>query len=241
MAIELINIGQVANDGTGDDLREAFYKINLNFEELDLRDDEKTSAVNIGALGEGLFAKREGYELQFKKLVAGADVSITSTDDTVIIDSSSGVKRILVVSDNGSLILQDIASINILGGEGIETSLVGNDLTITNTKSEIVTDTTPQLGGDLDAQTFDLNNVGDIDANLVNGSFIGNLTGNVTGLVYGLDVRNFAQYAEDNYYDFGEIGQSVNNLLELVLIDYAIDMGSFTNPNVIDVNVSEPF
>ena len=43
MAINLINIGNIANDGTGDDLREAFVKVNNNFEELDLRDNEKTT------------------------------------------------------------------------------------------------------------------------------------------------------------------------------------------------------
>ena len=37
MAINLINIGNIANDGTGDDLREAFVKVNNNFEELDFQ------------------------------------------------------------------------------------------------------------------------------------------------------------------------------------------------------------
>ena len=35
MTVQLINIGNVANDGTGDDLREAFIKVNQNFEEID--------------------------------------------------------------------------------------------------------------------------------------------------------------------------------------------------------------
>ena len=35
MTVQLINIGNVANDGTGDDLREAFIKVNDNFEDLD--------------------------------------------------------------------------------------------------------------------------------------------------------------------------------------------------------------
>ena len=55
MAVQLINIGNVANDGTGDDLREAFIKTNANFEELDLRDDEQTTVSNLGEVGEGLF------------------------------------------------------------------------------------------------------------------------------------------------------------------------------------------
>lgn len=65
MAIQLINVGNIANDGTGDDLREAFIKVNQNFEELDLRDDEQTTASNIGEVGEGVFAQRLNYDLQF--------------------------------------------------------------------------------------------------------------------------------------------------------------------------------
>ena len=37
MAIQRVNIGTIANDGTGDDLREAFVKVNNNFTELDIR------------------------------------------------------------------------------------------------------------------------------------------------------------------------------------------------------------
>ena len=46
MAIQTINIGTIANDGTGDDLREAFVKVNNNFAELDIRDPEKTTGAN---------------------------------------------------------------------------------------------------------------------------------------------------------------------------------------------------
>ena len=35
MTIQNINIGNIANDGTGDDLREAFRKVNENFDALE--------------------------------------------------------------------------------------------------------------------------------------------------------------------------------------------------------------
>jgi len=35
MAITRINVGTLANDGTGDDLRQAFVKVNNNFDELE--------------------------------------------------------------------------------------------------------------------------------------------------------------------------------------------------------------
>ena len=85
MAVQLINIGNVANDGTGDDLREAMIKINTNFEELDLRDDEQTTASNLGVVGEGLFLRRNVYDLEFKKISAGANVTLTADDNKIVI------------------------------------------------------------------------------------------------------------------------------------------------------------
>ena len=58
MAVQTINIGTLANDGTGDDLREAFIKVNQNFDDLDLRAPESTTVVNTGAVGEGIFSKK---------------------------------------------------------------------------------------------------------------------------------------------------------------------------------------
>ena len=40
MAQQIINIGAIANDGTGDDLSPAGNKINQNFTELSLKDSD---------------------------------------------------------------------------------------------------------------------------------------------------------------------------------------------------------
>ena len=85
MAVQLIKIGNTANDGTGDDLREAFVKVNANFNELDLRDDEQTTVSNLGATGEGLYKEKVNYELRFKKIVGGAGLTLTATDDNITI------------------------------------------------------------------------------------------------------------------------------------------------------------
>ena len=85
MAVQLINIGNTANDGTGDDLREAFVKVNNNFNELDLRDDEQTTVTNLGSTGEGVFKEKINYDLKFKKLVGGAGLTLTTTDNNITI------------------------------------------------------------------------------------------------------------------------------------------------------------
>lgn len=234
MAIELINVGNVANDGTGDDLREAFIKINQNFEELDLRDDEATSASNLGATGEGIFAQKINYDLQFKKLIGGTDVTLSSNDNSITIDANGGLKTLLVSTDSGSKILEEVDSINILGGTGVTTTLVGDTLTINNAASELVTDTTPELGGHLDAKSFNITNVASLDANdITAGSFVGNLT----GLVNGVDVTELQNTVETYFgFDLGPISKNITSVLEWLLVNIDVDAGSIAvaNPTVSD-------
>lgn len=231
MAIQLINIGNVANDGTGDDLREAMVKINQNFEELDLRDDEQTTAVNIGAVGEGILAQKLNYELQFKKIVPGKDITLTATDDTITVDANGGLKQLLVVSDNGSLFLEETASLNINGGNNIDTQMVGNTILFDYTGwSQLSDDTSPTLGGNLNADGFNLTNVGTISSSDITGPLTGNVTGNVTGLVHNIDIREINEYIFDDK-DFGDISKNHTSILEFVLAESIIDLGTFRNPN----------
>jgi hypothetical protein len=232
MAISLINVGQIANDGTGDDLREAFIKINQNFEELDLRDDEQTTASNVGGVGEGIFANRVNYDLQFKKIVAGSNISLASTAETVTINAVGGLQQLAVVSDNGSIILRDGDAVNLVGGTGIETSVLGNTITISNTSSEIVSDTTPQLGGNLDAQNFNITAVN----NLTVTSIQGFLSGNIEGNVWDIDIRTLQSDFQDldeqiNGFDLGTLGTNVTSLLDYLAQTLDIDFGTVVSPS----------
>ena len=49
MTISLINIGNIVNDGLGDDLRTAFQKVNTNFSTLET--ELTITATNQGANG----------------------------------------------------------------------------------------------------------------------------------------------------------------------------------------------
>lgn len=51
---------------------------------------EANTASNIGATGVGIFAQKSGVDLQFKKLVQGTNVTITSDATTVTINASGG-------------------------------------------------------------------------------------------------------------------------------------------------------
>lgn len=227
MAVELINVGQIANDGTGDDLREAFIKINQNFEELDLRDDEQTTASNLGTIGEGVFAKKINYDLQFKKLVAGQDITLSSNDETVVIDANGGLKTVLIVADNGNKTLEGITHLNINGGSNINTVLLNDTLTIEYTgPTKLDDDPNPALANALHANSHDITNAGTIDAV----EFIGSFSGNLTGLVHGIDIRPLNdKFAPDNF-DMGTISQTITNLYDWIISNINIDMGTFNLP-----------
>ena len=228
MAVQLINIGNVANDGTGDDLREAFIKVNQNFEELDLRDDEQTSASNLGVEGEGLFLRRNVYDLEFKKISAGANVTLTADDDKIVIAADSGVSDLTITADTGSVLLDNSAALTIAGGSDISTSIVDGTITVTYTgAADLASDLSPQLSADLDAQANNLLNVGTITSSNINGP----LTGNVTGLVHGVDIRDISYYFEAGAADFGLITPTITNLIEYLIYNTDIDWGSIASPN----------
>ena len=224
MALQTINIGTLANDGTGDDLREAFIKVNQNFDDLDLRSPESTTVTNLGNAGEGVFAQKVGSQLQLKKLVQGSNVTLTSSTTGITINATGGLQQLNVVSDVGSMQLADGQTLNIQGGAGANTTISGNILTI-NSTADVVSDTTPQLGGNLDAQGNDISNVNTLTASNFNGA----LTGNVTGLVHGVDIRNIEPNTAG--FDLGSLSNDIRGLSDWLIYETDIDFGALLTPD----------
>ena len=224
MAQQTINIGSAANDGTGDDLREAFIKVNQNSESLDLRAPESTTASNLGNVGEGVFHQKAGADLQFKKLVSGANITLTSSTNGITVNALGGLQQLNVVSDSGSNQLADGDTLNIFGGTGASTTLSGNVLTV-NTTTELSTDTTPVLGGNLDANGNNLINGGTLTASSFNGTFNGNLT----GLVHGIDIRLMAPNTAG--FNFGTFNGVVTSMIDWLIAITDVDFGSFYVPD----------
>jgi len=211
MAINLVNIGGVANDGTGDDLREAFVKVNNNFTDLDNRNPEQTTASNLGSVGEGVFAQKSGFDLQFKKIVAGGNVTITADANGVIISSVGGLQQLVVSTDSGDITLSEGDTFSIAGGNNVTTQTTGaNGITI-NSATELASDITPQLGGDLDGQNRNIRNVR-----------------NVESLVHLVDVRDIYGF------NFGTVTGSVSSIIEYLGSSIDINLGTITQPGVQD-------
>jgi hypothetical protein len=229
MALTSINVGTIANDGTGDDLREAFIKVNNNFLEVDSRlTSTSVTGNNLGTVGEVVYAGQDEGILQFKRLLAGANTTLTSNGEQVIISSSGGLSDVLVLSDNGSIVVTSNNYLGINGGEVITTRVSANNLIIDLNDNGIVErDTNPKLSNSLNANDKNIQNVNTINAN----SFIGPLT----GLVNGVDVTYIDHYFND-YWDFGDIIDRTNydSIIEFLIKDYVVDFG-----DIIGIGVKE--
>ena len=219
MAIQYINVGQIANDGTGDDLREAFTKINDNFEEIDLRVIETITVQNAGSLGQGLYAGREGTVDTFKRIVAGNNVTLAATDNGVTINAADSLSELVIVSDSGTVTVQSGQTLSVNGGESISTRVSGQQVIIDLDDTNVVSrDTAPTLGATLNANGNSITNGGTISAN--------NFVGYLEGLVYGYDIREFGPYLSG--FDFGRIRNTYNNALEFILATVDLDFGAIT-------------
>lgn len=226
MAIQTINVGNIANDGTGDDLREAFIKVNDNFTDVNARLSNATVGVeNIGLTGEGVYAQTVDKILQFKKLVPGANVTLAANGDTITINSSGGMSDLLFLTDNGSMTGNSGTYVGIMGGVNAQTRTSLNHIFIDVQGENLVAlDPSPRLSGPLNASGQNIINVDTLSA--------GDVVGNLTGLVYGYDLRDIGSYF-DNYWDFGGIiPREFTSIIEFLIRSANVDMGAILGPDV---------
>lgn len=127
--IQTINLGNYANDGTGDDLRTAFTKVNSNFNLL-FGTANVVSGVNLGT-GSAVFADKNPntLNLEFKTLTS-IDSSIRFTSNTNTLDLSSQTHLSLDTSPQLS------ANLNLNGyhtyGGDTQTTIYGLNFPVTN-------------------------------------------------------------------------------------------------------------
>jgi hypothetical protein len=229
MTITNINIGTIANDGTGDDLREAFIKVNNNFAELNARDPESTTVTNRltdTSTVKGLFYQKQGVDLQFKVLEAGTNVSLIANNDKVVINAT-GILSLNLTGDTGPVV-------NISSGNTVEYRGAGatNTRMLTNPPSGFPTleiesllanEANPTLSGTLTAAGNDITGVDVLQA------------ANVQSLVYNIDVRTRNSFIG---FDMGTItldnavppAITFQNALDYFFYLNPIDMGTIGSP-----------
>jgi len=102
---------------------------------------EANTASNLGATGARVFSVKSGVDLQFRRLIAGAGMTITENTNDVTFVASAGVGEANTVSNVGSgtgQIFKQKAGVDfelkrLLAGSGISITDGASDITITNT------------------------------------------------------------------------------------------------------------
>lgn len=128
MAQQTINIGNLVNDGLGDDLRTAFQKVNANFN--DLYTSLTPTARNIGISGAGIFAQKVGNELQFKNIVAGTKLTLEEYDNRIIINNTQTDSFENITTQSGTISAGSYSNITIQGGTDVFTAAIDNIIVI---------------------------------------------------------------------------------------------------------------
>tara|TARA_B100000212_G_C27384187_1_gene538434 strand:+ start:2315 stop:3013 length:699 start_codon:yes stop_codon:yes gene_type:complete len=221
MPIDRINVGTLANDGTGDDLRQAFVKVNNNFDDINSRVQGQATAQNLGA-GTGIFYSKENGVIGLKSLVAGANIEITSDNDTVTI-STPGTINLQATSGTGAITGAN-RTLVVQGGTNISTTALGNTITVNVDSTGLVqSDSSPALGGNLDANSNSITNANSITAQAINGALTGTVDGiNVTDMYNTMrNVRGF---------DFGDVTNNYTSGLDFVIANTTVDYGSIITP-----------
>jgi hypothetical protein len=163
MPIQTINLGNYANDGTGDDLRTAFQKVNDNFQlvggTLGIINGE-----NVGS-GTGVFKNRnnDNLTLEFKTLTStDGSIELTNTVDTVNLKSLSKLENDPNPKLNADLELNgNNIIIGSVGGGDVQTTVFGIDVRTTNALIELLINSNSV---DIDFGSFIDGTIGTIDA-----------------------------------------------------------------------------
>ena len=112
MPITLVDLGTFANDGTGDDLRTAFEKVNGNFTALD--NVTISGATNLG-VGAPVFAGKVGSlevgdNLAFRSLIGGTNIQLAYDGSSITIASTATFTG--QVSDISNHALADLGNVS---------------------------------------------------------------------------------------------------------------------------------
>jgi hypothetical protein len=135
MTVQTINIGNVVNDGLGDDLRTAFQKVNANFSDLSA---QLTITVGTAATsGINIFKEKVGAELIFKGLVSGTKVRLDDTGDNIIVNNTSPDAFIRIDTDSNFVLASSFQQITLQGTAAPGSTTSRKDIEVTASGSSI--------------------------------------------------------------------------------------------------------
>ena len=214
MAVKVIGTGSSPNDGTGDNLRTAGGKINDNFTEI------------YDYFGDGSTLSNGRWDVTNAGINTISNVGIGTTNP---IDAAD--------TNNTKILNVGIVTANFYYGDG--SNLTGIDAGQVGALTDIVNDTTPQLGGELDVNNNSITGTGNVNLSGIitaidfNSTSDARLKTNVQVISEPLDkiVRingvSF-NWIENNKPSIGVIADNIQEVLPELVTD--------TNPKTVNYN-----
>jgi hypothetical protein len=236
MAIETVNLGNLVNDGLGDDLRTAFQKVNTSL--LSLNSELVLSGRSLGD-GAAVYKRKsntsgtvtippeaDADRLEFRSIKGSANIVVTENLNDVTISSPlQNVFTKVSVPEASIIVGADTSDTTLTLIGGVNTSLAVNGKTIT-----INTDPVGNiLLQDLDLNTNDIIGTGNITIN-------GNITANnFSGDLWGYN--GFESVSALYSFDFGTYTNVFNNALQFIVSNTDFDMGTILTPTDLEIDL----
>jgi len=137
MTIQSINLGLYPNDGTGDDLRTAFVKVNSNFTSI-YTQLTNLNGQNLG-LGAGIFLNDVAGVMSFKSITGSNGITVTSTGTTVNVAAPNPQLSVVSQDVNPSLGGNlNLNGYNIYGSGDVRTTVWGLDIRVLSNQLQTI-------------------------------------------------------------------------------------------------------
>jgi hypothetical protein len=221
MAIQEINIGNLVNDGTGDDLRTAFRKVNENF--TSLSNELAVTGNNLGT-GSEVFVSKTNNILNMRSIAAGSNITVTqNTNDIEISTTLQNVFGTIVTNSGTVVATNDADTLQLIEGTNVNIQASGKQITIS---ADLLN---AQLSGPLDLNGYGITGTGSINiAGQINATnFVGSYGGKTqTSILDALFVQ-----------DFGGIDETPNNAVQALYAISDYDFGTVLAPSENDVDL----
>jgi len=236
MAIETVEIGNLVNDGLGDDLRTAFQKVNNSLVSLNnelvltgrsLGDGAAVYKRKSNAIGDSTITpESDADRLEFRSIRGSANITVTeNANDITIATPLQNVFTKVAVPETSTIINADTFDTTLTLVGGINTSLAVNGKTITINTDPVGT----ILLQDLDLNTNDIIGTGNITIN-------GNITANnFSGDLWGYN--GFESVSALYSFDFGTYTNVFNNALQFIISNSDFDMGTIVIPTDLEIDL----